>query len=152
MPAVYLAVFLSAAAFVMSLFSFFYFRSYLKRRTGHEHILSELREEIDGIVLSLDEKTERDISLIENREKNLKLLLEETDKRLKVYIRELENRRKDEDVRAALAPKPHAPTYQELGKSRRRFSAQAEAETAETPPAEPPPAPAPPPPEPAPMG
>jgi len=160
MPAVYLAVLLSASAFVMTVFSFFFFRSYLKRRTGQERILSELREEIDSIVLSLDEKTERDISLIEEREKNLKLLLDDIDKRLRVYTRELENRRKDEAVHAALAAKPRAPTYQELGKSRRRLSAQTgettEIAAAELPAVEPPPPPpavsAPPPPEPGAMG
>ena len=132
MPAVYLAVFLSALALVISVFSFFFFRYYLKRRTGQERILSELREEVDNIVLSLDEKTDRDISLIEEREKNLKVLLEEIDKRLRVYIRELEKRREDEAVHAALAPKPQAPTYQELGKSRYRLSGQAEPETPAT--------------------
>jgi len=124
MPAVYLAVFLSAFAFALSVFSFFFFRYYLKRRTGQERILSELREEVDNIVLSLDEKTERDISLIEEREKALRSLLEETDKRLKVYIRELDKRREDEAALAALTAKPPTPTYQELGRNRYRATEQ----------------------------
>ena len=134
MPAVYLAVLFSATALVMTVFSFFFFHSYLKRRTGQERILSELREEVNSIILSIEEKTDRDISLIEEREKNLKTLLEDIDKRLKVYTRELESRRKDEAVRAALAAKPAAPTYQELGKGRFRLIGQTEGDAAADPP------------------
>jgi len=102
----YLALFLSALALLIAVFSFFYFRSYLKRRTAAERILAELREEVNKILKSIDETTERDISLIEERENNLKNLLGEIDKRFKVYIRELEQKR----------------TYEELGKNRYRIS------------------------------
>jgi len=139
MPAaVYLALLFSVLAFIMSVVSFFFFRSYLRRRTGQERILSELRQGVDSIVLSLDEKTDRDISLIEERERNLKSLLDEVDKRLKVYIREMEKRREDEAAHTALAAK--AMTYQELGKNRYRLSRQ---EAAPAPPSAPQPAPQP---------
>jgi len=124
MPAVYLAVFFSVSAFIFSVFSFFFLKSYLKRRTDKESIISELREGVDSLVLSLDEKTERDISLIEEREKTLRSLLEEVDKRFKLYTRELEKRREDEATLAALTPKPQAPSYLELGKNRYRLTAQ----------------------------
>ena len=117
MPAVYLAVLLSASAFVLSVFSFFYFRSYLRRRTGQERILSELREEVSKILKSIDETTDRDISLIEEQERKLKSLLEEIDKRLKLYIREMEKGREAEDRHAAL-------TYQDLVKNRYRAAGQ----------------------------
>ena len=113
----YIILLLSALAFVISVFSFFYFRTYLRRRTGQERILSELREEVDNILSSIDKTTERDISLIEEREKKLKSLLEEIEKRLKVYIREIDRRRDAEETHAALA-------YQELGKNRYRSGAQ----------------------------
>ena len=121
--AVYLAVFLSALAFVISVFSFFYFRQYLRRRTGQEQILSELREEVDKILRSIDETTDRDISLIEEREKTLRGLLEEIDKRLKLYIRELENRREADETYAALRSKAQGLSYQELGKNRHFLAA-----------------------------
>jgi len=124
MPAVYLAVILSASALALSVFSFFFLKSYLKRRTGQERILSELREEIDNIVLSLDEKTDRDISLIEEREKALRSLLGDVDKRLRIYVRELEKRREDEAAHSDLAAKAKAPGYLELGKNRYRLNEQ----------------------------
>jgi len=124
MPAVYIAVFFSASAFAISVFSFFFLRRYLKRRTGQERILSELREGVNSIVLSLDEKTDRDISLIEEREKALRRLLKDVDKSIKVYTRELEKNREDEAAHAALFAKPQSPTYLELGKNRYRISGQ----------------------------
>jgi DNA-binding CsgD family transcriptional regulator/preprotein translocase subunit YajC len=103
----------SLAALIVSIFSFFYFRSYLKRRTSQERILSELQNEVDLILKSINEITERDITLIEDREKELKGLLTEIEKRLKTYIRELDQARNAEEV------------YQELGKNRYKISKQA---------------------------
>jgi hypothetical protein len=109
MFAAYLPLLLSALAFVISVFSFFNFRSYLKARTGQARILAEMREEVNSILKSINETTDRDISLIEEREKNLKVLLEDIEKRLKVYVREVEVRRDAEE------------TYRELGKNRYRL-------------------------------
>lgn len=127
-----LPLLLSIAACVISVFSLFYLRSFLKQRTSHERILSELREEVNIILRSINETTDRDISLIEEREKNLKSLLAEIEKRMKVYIREMEAHQKAED--AALPP-PNAASsgvpsggqvpYQELGKQRYRIAANA---------------------------
>ena len=105
----YLPLLLSALAFVFSVFSFFYFRADIRARTSEERFLSELREEVNSILKSINETTDRDISLIEEREKNLRKLLEEVEKRLKVYIREVEVRREAENA------------YRELGKNRYRF-------------------------------
>jgi hypothetical protein len=105
----YLPLLLSALALIISVFSFFYHRAYIKTRTSQERILAEMREEVNGILKSINETTDRDISLIEEREKTLRNLLEEIEKRLKVYVRELEVRRGAENA------------YRELGKNRYRF-------------------------------
>jgi len=146
MPAAYLALLFSGSAFVICIFSFFYFKAYLKRRTGQERILSELREEVDNIVRLIDETTERDISLIEEREKRLKSLLEEIEKRMKVYIRELEKRRDAENISTQAASVPPAKsegTYNELGKNRYRSSGQELPQPAESTPEAPAAAPSP---------
>ena len=85
----YLAVLLSVLSLSLSAFSFLFFRSYLKRRTSQEHILSEIRDEINSILKTIDKTTERDISLVEERERKLKSLLEEADERLKIYTGEV---------------------------------------------------------------
>ena len=122
MPLEYLAVLLSALAFAISVFSFFFFKSYLKRRTGQERILSEFREEVEKILRWIDGTTDRSISLVEDKEKNLKSVLEEIDKRLMVYIRELDKRRESEAAHTTLVAK--APPYMELGKNRGRLYRQ----------------------------
>jgi hypothetical protein len=135
---VYLPLLFSAAALIVAFFSFFHFKSYLKRRTGQERILAEMREEVDNILKSINETTERDISLIEEREKNLKNLLAQTqacvadiEKRIKVYIKEMDVRRDAEAAYAALSSLParehalpDAPSYRELEKFRYRVPAE----------------------------
>ena len=117
----------SVAALIISVFSFFYFKSYLKRRTSQERLLSDLQEEVNLILKSINEITVRDITLIEEREKDLKRLLEEIDKRMKTYLREMDSARKAEEA------------YQELGKNRYRMNrrpapqAEKKAETQKTP-------------------
>jgi len=149
--AVIWALLFSAAAFIISVFSLFYFRAYLKRRTGQERILSEFRSEVNRILKSIDETTDRDISLIEEREKTLKALLEEIEKRLRIYIREMEKGREAGQALSALSPAKtpdrqaenqtaaSAPatqdrsnsSYLDLGKNRYRIKSQALSQTAE---------------------
>jgi len=110
----------SLFALITSIFSFFYFRSYLRRRTSQEQILSDLQEEVNSILKSINEITERDITLIEEREKELKGLLNEIEKRLKIYIREMDQARNAEEA------------YQELGKNRYRINRQLALQAAES--------------------
>jgi hypothetical protein len=100
----------SVTALIISVFSFFYFKSYLRSRTIQERILSDLQEEVNLILKSINEITVRDITLIEEREKELKRLLEEIDKCMKTYLREMDSARKAEEA------------YQELGKNRYRVN------------------------------
>ena len=117
MLAPYLPLLLSALALIISVFSFFYFRADIKARTSQKRFLSELQEEVNSILKSINETTDRDISLIEEREKNLKTLLAEIEKRLKVYIREVELRRGAEEA------------YRELGKNRYRLHQDSRSES-----------------------
>ena len=109
----------SVTALIISVFSFFYFKSYLKRRTSQERILSEFQEEVNFILKSINETTERDLTLVEGREKDLKSLLEEIEKRIKIYLREMEHARKAEEA------------YQELGKNRYKINRQPASQPAE---------------------
>jgi preprotein translocase subunit YajC len=113
------SVLFSLFALIISIFSFFYFRSYLKQRTSQERILSELQEEVNFILKSINEVTERDITLIEEREKELKSLLEEIGKRLKTYIKEVDQARNAEEL------------YKELGKNRYAINKQLASRSAE---------------------
>jgi hypothetical protein len=99
--------FFSLASLAFCFFAFFYLRAYIRRSVSQEESMSAARDEVNRIILRIEEVTDKDISLIEDREKTLKALLEEADKRLKAYSREL---KKDRNAQK---------TYQELGNSLR---------------------------------
>jgi hypothetical protein len=88
---------------ILCVFTFFYCHFYIKRRTGRDSMLSEIQDEVNNLLLRIDEITDRDISLLEDREKNLRALLEDADRRLKVYAREMDRRANSEQA------------YQDLG-------------------------------------
>lgn len=97
---------LAAASLILSGFSFLFCFAYLKRRTGRERILVELNDEIDRLVRDVNEITNRDTLLVEDRVKALKALLEDTDRRIALLAGEISRRKVQEDV------------YIELGKLR----------------------------------
>jgi hypothetical protein len=107
-------VFASTACVVFCLFAFIYFRSYITRRTGDEARIKQIRDEINSLVVYINETTDKDITILEDKEKSLKALIEEIDKRLKVYARELERRENSSHAMAALAPKAVTETYSDL--------------------------------------
>jgi hypothetical protein len=96
---------LSALSLFCCIFFFFYFKAYIKRRTG-DALLAEYREEVKKLIAELDAATDRDERLVTERIKSLKALMEKVDKRLKVLLGEEERRR------------VHAETYAELGRKR----------------------------------
>jgi hypothetical protein len=131
------ALILSAGSLILSGFTFVFFLTYLKRRTGRDRILAELssdlREEAVEIEREINAVTDRDITLVEDRVKTLRALLDDADRRIAVYVRELERRQAQEETFAALdreppvntanaaaksAPPGIAGTYSDLGKRR----------------------------------
>jgi hypothetical protein len=98
--------FFSLTSLIFCFFSFFYLRFYIRRSINQEESLKAARDEVNRIIFRIEEVTDQDISLIEDKEKTLKALLEEADKRINVYATELEKSRNVQK------------TYQELGRSR----------------------------------
>ena len=103
MSAVYLPLLISISCFIVCIFTFFYLRSYTKRKTAIKNIkdglLSDIKEEVGQLLSAIDESTERDISLIEERKKELKEFLSsidvsinEIEKKLKILVKENEIR------------------------------------------------------------
>ena len=121
-----LPLLISALALLISFVSFVYFKSYLKRRTSQERILAELQEEVNGILRSINDATDRNISLIEDSEKRLKRLLGEIEKRLGVYVREMERFGNN-----GTDSKPATTQYLELGKNRYRLGKPSQAQATE---------------------
>jgi hypothetical protein len=87
-----LAIIFSAASLILWGFSFVFFLGLLRRRTGAERILSELREDADAIKEEISAATDRNVLLVEDRIKSLKTLMEDVDRRAGALTRELDRR------------------------------------------------------------
>ncbi|MDR2181329.1 MAG: hypothetical protein LBN92_01465 [Treponema sp.] len=104
-------VFFLFAAMALLLWSaaFLYLRAFVRRGTRPDHILHLLREEITRLEADIDEKTEENLQLIEEKIGQLREICNEAEKRIAVYTRELENRSGEARAYAALgrtAPEP----------------------------------------------
>jgi hypothetical protein len=102
------ALAISVGCLLFCIFAFLYFRAYIERRTSFDGILKDVRDEVNRLLQRIDEITDKDISLIEDREKGLKALLDETDRRLAVLNRDLARRETAEEAYRKLGriPKP----------------------------------------------
>ncbi len=100
---------IAALGLILWAFSFLYLRSYLRRRTGVERILSDLREETNKLIAEIDAATDRDVTLVEDRVKALRALIEDADKRVSTFTREVERRGAEERAYAELGRRSKRP-------------------------------------------
>jgi len=129
--ALYLPLLLSALALIICIISVLIIKAYIKRRTSREWILqegilTEIRDEVNKLLKSIDETTDRDITLITEREKNLRALIAEVEKRLKVYMREMERRPQIEETYKNLLSSGSQPVSSEADSGFRPSSAASE--------------------------
>jgi hypothetical protein len=87
----------------------FYLKSYIKRRTGADYTLENLREEIRLLEADIDTKTEQNLALLEEKIGELRRLCTEAEKRIAVYGRELGHRIAEEEAFTALDRGPQKP-------------------------------------------
>ena len=93
---------LSAASLCIVVFSFFFFRWYIARKTAARELLADYRAEVYRLIAEIDAAADRDSLLVEERIKTLKKLMEDTDRRIGVYMRELQRSRNGEAMYASL--------------------------------------------------
>jgi hypothetical protein len=86
----------SAASLGICFFSFILLRRYIRQRTGSKRILEEFEEEVNRLIAGIDESTDKNLTLLEDKSATIKALLETLDRRLATYARELERREKQE--------------------------------------------------------
>lgn len=99
------SLFFSTLSLILCVGFFFYFRNYLRRRTGPNRLLAEFREEVHSLIAEIDAATDKDALLVEERIKTLRSILEDVDKRIGVHIREMDRRRFQEEAYAELGRK-----------------------------------------------
>lgn len=71
---------------------FFYLNGKIERRLQIHQTIAKARKELEGILIELNQATERNIALVEDRILQLKKSLEAVDKRLAVLRRETEKK------------------------------------------------------------
>ncbi|MFO7782108.1 MAG: hypothetical protein R6W94_10830 [Spirochaetia bacterium] len=64
----------------------------IDRKLEPGRVVDNIRSEIDGIIVELNQTTDRNIGLVEDRVNRLNALLEQADRRLAVLKREIESR------------------------------------------------------------
>ena len=93
---------ISIISLCLCVFSFFFFRWYIERKTAARELLADYRSEVYRLIAEIDAAADRDSLLVEERIKTLKKLLDDTDRRISVYMRELQRSRHGEAMYASL--------------------------------------------------
>ncbi|MDR0600198.1 MAG: hypothetical protein LBG84_09005 [Treponema sp.] len=83
-------------------FALLYLKSYVQRRTSPDHILGELQNEVLQLEADIDQKTDQNLQLLEEKIEVLRSLAAEAERRVALYSRELDRRRGEEEALAAL--------------------------------------------------
>ena len=100
-----ISIIISVSSLFLCILFFIYCKSYIKRKIKAETIVTEYREELQKLLTEIEQKTDRDALLIEDRIKIHNGILEDVDKRISLNIREVDKRR------------VHEEAYIELGRS-----------------------------------
>ena len=94
-----------ALALLLWFFALLYLKSFVRQRTSPDHILALLQEEVRQLEADIDEKTEQDLQLLEDKIVALREICAEADRRVAVLSRELRLRA----FGLSVSPVPAAP-------------------------------------------
>lgn len=108
---------LAAVNAVLLFAMFLYVKRKIRIALGSENLLRDIREEVDGILRELNQTTDRNIRLIEDRVERLMEIMAKADKRIGVMQREVEKQDMGRSV------------YQQLLDKKRRSAGTASADT-----------------------
>jgi hypothetical protein len=84
----------------------------IDRKLEPARVVDNIRTEIDGIIVELNQTTDRNIGLVEDRVNRLNTLLEQADRRLAILKREIESRSSSSERYNDIlhrAPRPQHP-------------------------------------------
>ena len=79
-----------AVAILLWFLAFLYLKAFVRRRTSPDYILDLLQEEVLQLTADIDEKTEQNLQLVEEKISALREVCSEAERRIAVYNRELE--------------------------------------------------------------
>lgn len=95
------------AAFLI--FIFFFFKARIDRRLRSNETLQVVREEISELIVELNQTTNRNVEIIEERIERLKEITQRADKRIGLLTKEIGNKEKESEVYTSLKPKKGVP-------------------------------------------
>lgn len=90
--------------FILNCLAMFLFYVFLRSRFSQKRILSELRSEVDKLIIDLGREADRDVAILESRIKNLRSLIDEADRRILVAGKETSRRKEESDILENMAP------------------------------------------------
>ena len=97
-----------ALSLLLWFLAFLYLKTFVRRRTSPDYILDLLHEDIRQLEAVIDEKTEQELQLLEEKIRSLRDICIEAERRIAVLNRELEKRDKETKAMAALSKKQPA--------------------------------------------
>ena len=95
-----------ALALFLWFLAFLLLKAFIRRRTSPDYILELLQEEVRQLEADIDEKTEQNLVLVEEKINALRAICSEAERRIAVLNRELEKQDKETLTMAALNKKP----------------------------------------------
>ena len=95
-----------ALALLLWFLAFLYLKAFVRRRTSPDYILELLQEEVRQLEADIDEKTEQDLQLLEEKINVLREICGEAERRIAVYNRELEKHNNEAQTLSDLSKKP----------------------------------------------
>ncbi|MGL4986484.1 MAG: hypothetical protein ACRC5H_05010 [Treponemataceae bacterium] len=98
--------FITILIFTINILLWFWFFIAFKKKYSPEKVLEQIRIEVEKLIISINNETDRDVTLIESRIKGLKKLIQEADKRMHVSNNELKKRQTEQNILEALNNTP----------------------------------------------
>ena len=95
-----------ALAILLWFLAFLYLKAFVRRRTSPDHILELLQEEVFQLTADIDEKTEQNLQLLEDKIQSVREICSEAERRIAVYTHELEKQHNENQTMAVLNKKP----------------------------------------------
>jgi len=83
---------------------FFYFKRRIDKSLKTEEVINSIRKEIEQLILELNQTTNRNVDIIEDRIQNLKEVIASADKQVKILNREIQKKAKETDTYANIKP------------------------------------------------
>ncbi len=103
---------------------FFFFKKRIDKSLRTDAVVNTIREEVEQLIIELNQTTNRNVAIIEERINQLKEVIALADKQIKVLNREIRKSAKETDTYAHMKPNPvkiqkNAPSFEDETNSTR---------------------------------